>query len=315
LLENLLAGQVVELELLRNPAQAIMPLAAKQATEVLALYLSAAVRLLGDDGPRMRLLLEGEGWGNAVGIATLATTLYARVQTSRTLLFPPILQVEPARDAAEAEAAAAGVRPQGAFNFMGWMYPGMTVMGLLFVALNQMRDLLREREGGTLRRLLASPATVSEVLLGKVLGVAAVSTIALALLLVIGAAAFGIDWGSPLLLAGVSLVLVFAVTGFSASILAVVKTERQADTIGGVVVMLMSLLGGSFFPTQIFPDWLQGVARATLNYWAQTALRALSGGAGREELLPAVAVLAAVAAATTLAGVALLRRRHLRGAL
>jgi ABC-type Na+ efflux pump permease subunit len=315
LLENLLDGKAVELELLRNPAQAIMPIAAKQMTEVLALYLSAGVRLLGDDGPRLRLLLEGEGWGNAAGLAVLATTVYAKVQSSRTLLFPPILEVERVRDAAAAEAAAAGGGPKGAFNFMGWMYPGMAVMGLLFVALNQMRDLLREREGGTLRRMLASPATVSQVLLGKVLGVAAVSAIALTLLLAIGAAAFGIDWGSPLPLAGVSLLLVFTVTGFAALVLAVVRTERQADTVGGVVVMLMSLLGGSFFPTQIFPPWLQKVALVTLNYWAQSALRALSGGAGREELLPAVTVLAAIAVTTTLAGIMLLRRRHLRGAL
>ena len=313
LLEHLLDGKTVELELLRNPAQAIMPLAAKQMTEVLALYLSAAVRLVGDEGPQLRLLLEGEGWGNAVGIAALATTLYARANTSRDLLFPPIIQVERGQKAAEATAAVA--RPQGAFNFMGWMYPGMTVMGLLFVALNQMRDLLREREGGTLKRLLASPATVSEVLLGKVLGVAAVSTVALALLLAIGAVAFGIDWGALLPLAGVSLLLVFTVTGFAALVLAVVRTERQADTVGGVVVMLMSLLGGSFFPTQIFPEWLQAVARGTLNYWAQTALRALSGGAGREELAPAATVLAAIAVTTTLAGIVLLRRRHLRGAL
>jgi hypothetical protein len=266
--ENLLDGKAFEQGSLRNPAQAIMPIAAKQMTEVLALYLSVAMRLVGDDGPKLRLLLEGEGWGNAAGIAVLATTVYAKVQSSRTLLFPPILKVEQVRDAAEAEAAAAGGRPKGAFNFMGWMYPGMAVMGLLFVALNQMRDLLREREGGTLRRMLASPATVSQVLLGKVLGVAAISAIALTLLLAIGAAAFGIDWGSPLPLAGVSLLLVFTVTGFAALVLAVVRTERQADTVG-VVVMLMSLLGGSFFPTQIFPPWLQKVALVTLNYWGR----------------------------------------------
>src|SRR6266850_1315080 len=82
----LLEGRQVELELLKNPAQSVMPIVAQQITEVLSLYLSIGSRVVGGDGERIRLLFEGEGWADAAGIAALVTSLSDRVINLRHLL-------------------------------------------------------------------------------------------------------------------------------------------------------------------------------------------------------------------------------------
>jgi len=47
------------------------------------------------------------------------------------------------------------------------------------------------------------------------------------------------------------------------------KSDRGASFVGGVVVLLLSLLGGSFVPAEQFPPFLRGVAMCVPNGAAQ----------------------------------------------
>jgi ABC-2 type transport system permease protein len=304
--DAVLEGRTAELELIKNPSHSVMPLVAQQGAEIMAFYVSTALRLLGDDRARVKALFEGEGWDDAEGIARIVTTARSRVKAADELLLPPIIEVKKVARTSEGG---------GGFDWIAWMYPGMVVMGLLFAGLHQMRDLLREREAGTLRRLLASPVAPGQVLLAKALSVAVVVAAALAILLGTGSAAFGIGWGPPALLAAASALLVLAVTGFSALVFSLVRTERQGDAFGGILVMVMSLLGGSFVPPQVLPDALRRASAFTVSHWGHEALRALSYGGGWDRIAPNLAVLAAMGIAFTALGTAILRRRHLRGSL
>jgi ABC-type multidrug transport system permease subunit len=309
--EAVLDGRQTELELIKNPAQSLMPIVAEEGAQVLALYLSVGARFLdADDIERLRKLFEGEGWDDAVGLAASITDIYIRITRAEEILFPPLIDVETHQLAeGEEEEEGAGV------SLFTWMYPGMLVMGLLFVGLTQMKDLLQEREAGTLCRQLAAPVGPGRLLLAKVASVALVVAAALVLLLASGSFLFQIRWGSPAALAAVGAGLVFAVTGFSALIFAVVKTERQGDAFGGVVVMLMSLVGGAFIPPQVLPEFLRGVSLFTLNHWANESLRALSMGGGWERIGQHLGPLIAIGFILTAAGVAFLRMRHMRGVL
>ncbi len=188
-------------------------------------------------------------------------------------------------------------------------------MALLFVGLVQMRDLLREREGGTLRRQLAAPIGVSHLLLSKVLAVAAVVAVAHLLMLGLGSLAFNVPWGSLPALISVSLALVFAVTGFASLFFSLVRTERQGGAFGGILVMVMSLLGGAFIPPQVLPETMRRISYLTLNHWGNEALRALTMGGGWSEVRTSLAVLAIFDLVSISLGMVFLRRRHLKGAL
>ncbi len=304
--EALLDGGPAELELVKNPSERIMPVAAQQMAEVLALYLSVGVRVVGDEGPRLRRLLEGEGWDESAALAGFVTTLSERARGLRGLLLPPVVELRQRRPE--------GAERARAFDMIGWMYPGVLVMGLLFTALAQMKDLLEEKSSGTLRRVLTAPVGARQVLLGKVVSVAAVVALAHLILLAAGSLAFGVRWGRLDLLAAASAAVVLAATGFAALVLSLSRTERQGDAFGGILIMVMSLLGGTFVPPQLMPDWLAGLSRLTLNYWGQGALRGLTAGAGWASVGPKLAVLAAIAALTVGLGTVLLKARHVRAA-
>jgi len=307
----LLSDGKAELELVKNPAQRIMPVVAQQGAEVVALYLTAGRAALGDEAKRLQTLFEGEGWNDSVGVAALVATVYGRVQEAEPLLFPPLIEIETAGETATATAG-------GGFSPIAWLYPGMVVMGLLFAGSAQMRDLLDEAQAGTLKRLLAAPLGAVQILVSKILSTGALVAIALVIFLITGRLAFGITWGPILPITVASAVLALAVTGFSAMIYAAVRTQRQGDAFGGILIMLSSLVGGAFVPVEILPGWLQTVSHGTLNYWATEALRALATGRGfgaGGDLNAALAGLAAVGAVFTLAGAFVIHRRHVRGAM
>lgn len=302
--DSLLSGAPAQLELIKNPSQTIMPIVAQQVSEVLALYLSAGARLLGDDAPRLKTLLEGEGWEDAAGITSILLGVQGRAKKAAELLLPPLIETSSREEGRG-----------GGFDFVSWAYPGMVVMGLLFTGVLQMKDLLRERERGTLRRQMTSRLTAGQVLLSKVAGVAVVVAIAHVLLLVIGTALFRISWGPPVALAAVSALLVLAITGFCAMVFCVVRTERQGDAFGGGLIMLMSLAGGTMIPAQALPSFLKPIPPFTLNHWGQEALRRLTSGGGLADVTGYMAMLAVIGLSLTGLGAALLRMRHLRGSL
>jgi ABC-type multidrug transport system permease subunit len=309
--DTLLANGKAELELVKNPAQRIMPVVAQQGAEVLSLYLTVARAALGDETATLQKLFEGKGWDNAVGVAALVTVIYARTQEAEPLLFPPLIEVETSGADATADAG-------DNFSPIAWLYPGMVVMGLLFAGTAQMRDLLDEAQAGTLRRLLAAPLGPVQILISKILSTVALVAIAQTIFLITGRLAFGINWGPILPMILTSMVLSLAVTGFASMIYAAARTQRQGDAFGGILIMLMSLVGGAFVPVEILPDWLKNVSRGTLNYWATESLRALATGGGFGAgggLQPALMGLATVGAAFTLVGAFVMHRRHVKGAV
>ena len=305
--KDLLEGRQVALEILKNPAQSIMPVVAQQGAEVAALYLSVGARLLKGDGRRIEDLFEGRGWEDSAAVAAFVVDVYTRVRNFGGLLMPPVIEV-----ATKKEETAT---KEGAFDFLTWMYPGMMVMGLLFTGLGQMRDLLREAAAGTLRRQLVAPLGAGRLLVSKVVSVAAVGGIAFVFLLLIGWGAFGMRWSAPLALGVTAAAVLLATTGFAALLYSVVRTERQGDTFGTILVMLRSLLGGTMFPPQIVPAWLQGFSRLTISFWGNEALRGVSAGGGWEKVQGDLLILVVLGISFTVAGVFMLRRRHLRGAL
>jgi ABC-type multidrug transport system permease subunit len=312
-MDAVLEGRSVELPLVKNPAKRVMPVVAQQGLEIVALYGSVGARLLPADGAaKVRSLLEGEGWDDAVGIAALITDTYIRAKNAGALLFPPIIEVDRVREQA---ARPAGEGRQGGFDFIAWMYPGMIVMALLFVALNQMKDLLAEQQAGTLRRLLAGPVSVAPFLLSKVISVGIGVAASLAILIAAGSLFFGVDWGPWGPLAAASVALTLASTGFGAMVYSLSRTQNQGDAFGTILVILMSLLGGAFLPPQILPGFVRGASKFTLNYWGNESFRVLTAGGGWPELGAHLPILSGMALISVTLGTLLLRHRHLRGAV
>jgi len=142
-----------------------------------------------------------------------------------------------------------------------------------------------------------------------------VVTLGLALLLVLGAFAFHLRWQPAGLTVLACAVLVTFVVGFSATLFSLVRSERQADSLGSVIVMILTFLGGAFTPINDPPAWFAAASRTSPIYWGTEVFRSLAGSSPHVPLAHSMAVLAGIALCLALIGIFAMRVRHLRGAL
>jgi ABC-2 type transport system permease protein len=77
---------------------------------------------------------------------------------------------------------------------------------------------------------------------------------------------------------------------------AFVKTEGQANGLSIMLGMVMALLGGCWYPIELFPRVVQDVTRVLPTRWAMEGILNLAlRGQGLENVLPHIGVLLAFA--------------------
>jgi len=308
-----LAGRPVQLEFVRNPAQGILPEIAEQSLAVLADVLTSASRALRDPLSQVGAMVdEGGASPSATEVAAIAVAAHGAIARAERMVFPPRITLE------SVEVAAGGGSPPppsgGArSNVFLLILPGVAVWSLFLIGDMAMRDLMTEGTQGTLRRQLAGPLPPWQVVAGKALFSASVSTISLILLAAIGwaVARRPIDPAGFLLL---SAVVILAVTGFAATIYGGATTERQGATLSNLLLLAFAFAGGAFIPVNSLPAVLRGLAPLSPFYWGGEGYKALVRGAGIAQILPHIAILAALGAALLAIGTLLLGRKVRRGA-
>jgi ABC-2 type transport system permease protein len=131
-------------------------------------------------------------------------------------------------------------------NIFAMVVPSFTVMFTFFIVGSLAADLLKERQEGTLRRLIASPMPRWTIITGKMLAYLVV--VIAQVTLIFGAASLIFDM--PL---GRSIFAIFlltiamglAATGLGMLIAAFSKSDRQADTTGTLLGFVLAGLGGA----------------------------------------------------------------------
>jgi ABC-2 type transport system permease protein len=166
-----------------------------------------------------------------------------------------------------------------------------------------------ERRNGTLRRLLAMPATKAQMLLGTITGQVATALVQMALLVGFGIVVMRLPWGqAPVALA--TLLVAFALAGVALGTMlgTFVKSEGQALGLSILLGMLMALLGGCWYPLELFPEAVRTAVRILPTTWAMEGLLDLLGrGLGLLAILPNIAMLLGFAAVFFAVGVARFR--------
>jgi len=307
---NLLNGKPITLELVRNPAQAILPEIAEQTLTVLVDVLATGSRVLREPLDQLSPMLQSGGPPTAEQVAVLSTTLYGAVSRAEPLLLPPVMTLEEIQlTEDEPQPASSG----GSLVFL-FVLPGISVWALFVLGDVAMRDILVESRDGTLRRQLCAPISAGQIVTGKALYSAVLATISLIILSIIGriVSGGGVDLAAFVLL---SAALVVMVTGFSSVVYGLSRTERQGASIAAVALLVLAFLGGSFVPLNSMPGSVRPLAPISPLYWGtQGYTELIQTGAGIAAILPNVAVLAVAGAITLSAGGWLLGRK-VRGGL
>lgn len=183
----------------------------------------------------------------------------------------------PSANAADKDSAAiplqmVDVVGQGGKNPAIAFYAASTgVMFLLFTISASAGTLLDEEQIGVLERLLTSDLGMGRLLFGKWLYLSLQGIAQVSLMFVWGSLVFGLDLWSANHLLGFVIMTTFTAVAASAFGLALASACRTRAQLGGITVILvltMSVVGGSMFPRFLMPDWMQSVGLITFNAWA-----------------------------------------------
>lgn len=172
--------------------------------------------------------------------------------------------------------------------------PGYAVMYVFFITTSMGSSLRRERDHGTLRRLLSTPVSRADFLGGKMLATVAIGLLQVFVLFAVGAVFFKLDLGGdPLafLLLSVALVCAAAAIGLAAA------TTRLRGAVLTAPLIISALLGGCIFPLDLMPPLMRTLSMFVPHSWALTGFQDLMvRGQGLQDILPQIVVLLAFAA-------------------
>ncbi len=141
-----------------------------------------------------------------------------------------------------------------------WVYIPLIGLSAMFAS---------ERAKGTLRRILITPTQKGVYIGSTILGQVGIALVQMSLLITFGTLALKVNWGhSPLALAilMISTALVGAAMGTMLGTF--VKTEGQGNGISIMIGMMMAMLGGCWYPLELFPPVMQTTAKVFPTYWA-----------------------------------------------
>ncbi len=181
-----------------------------------------------------------------------------------------------------------------------WVFIPLLGISALFAA---------ERQQGTLRRLLTTPTSKATFLLGTLSGQVVTALVQLTLLVTFGSLVMGLNWGrEPLALALVLVAFTLAAAALGTTLGTFIKTEAQAGGLSMALGMVMALLGGCWYPHELFPEAVRTATRVLPTTWTmQGLLDILLRGQGVEGILLEAGVLFGFAAVFFVVGVWRLR--------
>lgn len=146
---------------------------------------------------------------------------------------------------------------------------GMAVMFLLFSVANAGASILEEKNDGTIKRLLTAPVSKTEILTAKMFFSTLLGISQLLLLFIFGWLVFGLNIFQhiPALLAMI-IATALACSALGIFLAAICPDLRTVNSLSTLLILIMSLLGGSMVPTFFMPGYIKFIGKFTLNSWA-----------------------------------------------
>lgn len=190
---------------------------------------------------------------------------------------------------------------------------GQTLLFVFLISLAGSSTLIQSRRLGVIGRVLASPVSASEALLGQALGRWTIAMFQGVYIMAATALLFGVGWGD-VWLSGLVLATFSGVAAGAAMLLgSLLDNESAASGVGVGLGLVLAALGGSMMPLEFFPDTLRAVAHVTPHAWAYDAFASIQRHDGTlVDVLPQLVVLAGMAVALLAAGAVALRRSTAR---
>jgi ABC-2 type transport system permease protein len=219
-----------------------------------------------DQGAAISILLEGSNPQRSKAILRIARQVSLVLSASSAL---------PEAPAGESELSVTYYYGGPDFDTIDFQAPPLVgFFAFFFVFLLTAVSFLRERTAGTLERLMVTPTTRAELVLGYVAGFGVFAVLQATVILLVTVFVLQVEYAGNLALV---LLLVVAVTVGAANLgiflSTFARTELQAVQFIPIVIVPQGLLSGVIWSIDTFPRWLQGVAHILPLTYSNEALR------------------------------------------
>jgi len=146
---------------------------------------------------------------------------------------------------------------------------GTAIMMLLFSVSAIGQGMLDEKENGVLKKLLQSPIMPFEIMFGKMLTAIIIAIFQLSVMFVFSWLAFGLDiFINIYALLIMIIATAVACSSFGVFLSSIVTSKKQSDSLGTIIILFMSAVGGSMIPLYMMPSFMQDAAVISVNYWS-----------------------------------------------
>ena len=162
------------------------------------------------------------------------------------------------------------------------------VPGLVGLILQQQTLLLtafaivRERELGTIEQLLVTPIRPWELMLGKMIPNVFVSFVNMSTILALGLVWFNVPFNGDIsLFFALAFLFVFSSLGLGIFVSTLATSQRQAQQVGNIIIMLSVMLSGFIFPREAMPRAVQWMGSIIpLTYFLRISRGLMTKGVG-----------------------------------
>lgn len=186
----------------------------------------------------------------------------------------------------------------------------VSILFLLYAAMQSAMSIIDERQSGVLDRLLGGAASPLILLLGKFLFLVLQGVVQASLIFAVAALLYNVEivphlaYWFPITIAASA-----AAAGIGLLLGTACRTRQQAQTLSNFVVLVLSAIGGSMVPRFFLPPWLQQLGWFSPNTWVVEAYHGLLWrDATLETLLPLVGLMLGAALLTSTMAWVLLSR-------
>lgn len=188
------------------------------------------------------------------------------------------------------------------------------VLFVFLTALTGSAALIQSRQLGVTSRMLSTPTSVREVVVGEGLARFLVGLFQGLYIVVATLLVFGVEWGNPV--GWVPLLVLFAATGAGAAMLigSVFDNDQQAGGISVMIGLGLAAIGGAMLPLELFSPTMTRIAHFTPHAWAVDGFAELVYRGGTlADIMGELGVLAIYASVLLLLAGWILRRKISRG--
>lgn len=269
--------------------QSVQAVARRQGAAIVAERVGTAAAMT---APGLALDVAGEA-ALADGIRQRAADLLAAQ--------PPVVT--------EVTSATAGTQTTPDRGGFSQSVPGMASMYVMFAVFPAAVAFMTERKQGTLQRLVTMPVRRWQLLGGKLLARFLLGMLQYGIVFAFGGLVLGVRFGDDLPALFLTMVVfTLCITALTLALSTLLRTEAQAGSLTLLLTLTLAPLGGAWWSLEIVPEWMRTLGHISPVAWAMDSYSSLIFyGGSLATVLPYIGVLAAMASAFFIFGVARFR--------